>query len=65
MPSTSRTLPISEKFCKAKAFSFGTKAQNKIKILPKFLGEGHSLASLIQWQEKGYKRNEVDDDRKT
>ena len=46
MPSTSRTLPISEKFCKAKAFSFGTKAQNKIKILPKFLGEGHSLAAL-------------------
>ena len=32
MPSTSRTLPISEKFCKDRAFSFG-KAQNKIKIL--------------------------------
>ena len=28
MPSTSRTLPISEKFCKAKAFSFGTLAQD-------------------------------------
>ena len=47
MPSTSRTLPISEKFCKAKAFSFGTGHKTKSKFYPKFLGEGHSLASLF------------------
>ena len=48
MPSTSRTLPISEKFCKARAFSFGTRHKTKSKFYPKFLGEGYSLASLIQ-----------------
>ncbi len=47
MPSTSRTLPISEKFCKAKAFSFGTGHKTKSKFYPKFLGEGYSLASLL------------------
>ena len=48
MPSTSRILPISEKFCKAKAFSFGTGHKTKSKFYPKFLGEGYSLASLFQ-----------------
>ena len=33
MPSTSRTLPISEKFCKAKGIFFWHRTQNKIKIL--------------------------------
>ena len=47
MPSTSRILPISEKFCKAKAFSFGTGHKTKSKFYPKFLGEGYSLASLF------------------
>ena len=47
MPSTSRTLPISEKFCKAKAFSFVTGHKTKSKFYPKFLGEGYSLASLL------------------
>ena len=46
MPSTSPKLPISEKFCKAKAFSFGTRHKTKSKFYPKFLGEGHSIASL-------------------
>ena len=32
MPSTSRILPISEKFCKAKAFSFGTGHKTKSKF---------------------------------
>ena len=44
MPSTSRTLPISEKFCKAKAFSFGTRHKTKSKFYLKFLGEGHLLS---------------------
>ena len=52
MPSTSRTLPISEKFCKAQGHFFWHRTQNKIKILPKFLGEGHSLASLKKRQVK-------------
>jgi hypothetical protein len=46
MPSTSHKLLISEKFCEAKGIFFWYKPQNKIKILPKFLGEGHSLAAL-------------------
>ena len=47
MPSTGRKLPISEKFGKARAFSFGTRHKTKSKFYPKFLGEGYSLASLF------------------
>ena len=47
MPSTGRKLPISEKFGKARAFSFGTRHKTKSKFYPKFLGEGYSLASLL------------------
>ena len=39
MPSTSRILPISDKFCEAKAFSFGTRHKTKSKFIPNSLAK--------------------------
>ena len=53
MPSTSRKLPISEKFGKAKRhFLLAQRHKTKSKFYPKFLGEGHSLASLFYGKKK-------------
>ncbi len=54
MPSTSHIFPISNKFCEAKAFSFGARHKTKSKFYPKFLGEGCHLP-LIHKQGKGLK----------
>jgi hypothetical protein len=52
MPSTGRKLPISEKFGKARAFSFGTRHKTKSKFYPKFLGEGHPNSLSLKMARK-------------
>ena len=55
IPSTSRILLISEKFCEARAFSFGTGHKTKSKFYPKFLGEGTFGSLSLDSTGKGLK----------
>jgi len=61
IPSTSRILLISEKFCEARAFSFGTGHKTKSKFYRNSLVKAPLVASLLIAQEKDSKRYAVDD----
>ena len=61
IPSTSRILLISEKFCEARAFSFGTSHKTKSKFYRNSLVKAPLVASLLIAQEKDSKRYAVDD----